>query len=142
MYDLFEEFRTQFPSLAESVKSYTVIEDRMLEVIYEDGSKGIYDDLLKSYRYFPSGKHLEMTENRWRMELGSRIYRVMLEKGITMKELARWSGVCYTTLSKWINGHKTPGSYGLKKVASALGVHVSDLLIFEKYYAFGVDLSR
>ena len=142
MYDLFKEFITQFPSLAESIQTYQVLEDHMLEVTYEDGSKGIYDDLLKSYRYFPSRKHLEMTENRWRMELGNRIYRIMLEKGITMHELSRWSGVSYTTLSKWINGHKTPGSYSLKKVASALGVNVSHLLVFEKYYAFGDDLSK
>ena len=131
---LFERFLEQFPRMTESVKGRKAVGTDMMEIYYEDGSVGVFDSLLNTFRYIPAGNRPCMTERRWQLELGQSIYRTMHEKGIQMNHLSEISGLSYSQLSKYINGHKTPNSYTLKRIASALGVEVGYLTNFERYY--------
>ena len=134
MEELYSDFVQYFPLMVKNIKTTNPLSDTLLEIYYEDGSVGIFDRLLTSFRFIPNGKRRQMTESRWKIELGHKIYRTMMEKGILMTELSELSGVSYSTLSKYVNGHLTPGSYTLKRIASALGVEVGYLTDFEKYY--------
>lgn len=131
---LFENFLEQFPKMNECISKTKVISSYMMEIYYEDGAVGVFDSLLNTFRYIPEGNRPCMTEHRWQLELGQSIYRTMVEKGIQMNHLAEISGLSYSQLSKYINGHNTPSSYTLKRIATALGVEVGYLTSFERYY--------
>ena len=132
--ELFDSFEKEFPLLTNDITKTIGLSDRTMEVYYEDGSVGIYDQLLRSFRYIPRKTRQQMTESRWRIELGHKIYRTMMERGMLMSELSDISGISYSSLSKYINGHKSPGSYTLKRIATSLGVEVGYLTDFEHYY--------
>ena len=132
--ELFDSFEKEFPLLTNDITKTIGLSDRTMEVYYEDGSVGIYDQLLHSFRYIPMKSRQQMTESRWRIELGHKIYRTMMDRGMLMRELSDISGITYSSLSKYINGHKSPGSYTLKRIATALGVEVGYLTDFERYY--------
>lgn len=132
--ELFDSFEKEFPLLTRDITKTIGLSDHTMEVYYEDGSVGIYDQLLHSFRYIPRKARQQMTESRWRIELGHKIYRTMMERGMLMSELSDISGITYSSLSRYINGHKSPGSYTLKRIATALGVEVGYLTDFERYY--------
>lgn len=132
--ELFDSFEKEFPLLTNDITKTIGLSDHTMEVYYEDGSVGIYDQLLHSFRYIPRKARQQMTESRWRIELGHKIYRTMMERGMLMSELSDISGISYSSLSKYINGHKSPGSYTLKRIATSLGVEVGYLTDFEHYY--------
>ena len=50
------------------------------------------------------------------------------EKGISMAELSRQSGVPYSTLKKWGVKPKMPGAISVLKVCKVLDVPAEDLL--------------
>ena len=131
---LFEEFKRQFPYMVDHVSKIKNHRDGTIDIFYEDGSFGVFDNVIGTFRYFPKCRDMEMTENRWKIELGQKIYRTMLSKGYTMRQLADISKLGYDTLSRYINGHTAPTSYTLKRIATALGVSVGELTSFEKYY--------
>lgn len=132
--DLFAEFQKQFPYMVDGVKELKNHRDGTIDIFYEDGSFGVFDNVVGTFRYFPKCRDIEMTENRWKIELGQKIYRTMLSKGYTMRQLSDISKLGYDTLSRYINGHTAPTSYTLKRIATALGVSVGELTSFEKYY--------
>lgn len=132
--ELFATFEKEFPLLATNITKTINMSDHTMEIYYEDGSVGIYDQLLHSFRYIPMKFRQQMTESRWRIELGHKIYRTMMDRGMLMRELSDISGISYSSLSKYINGHKSPGSYTLKRIATSLGVGVGYLTDFEHYY--------
>ena len=67
------------------------------------------------------------------MEL--RVKDVCKEKGILMKDLADKLGINRISLTSMINGNPTIST--LEKIATALGVHVSDL--FERQDTGGIN---
>lgn len=131
---IFQSFMQAFPYMAETVVSYKQISDRIIEVKYEDASVGVFDELTGTFRYVPKEKIGQLTKTRWTIELGHSIYRAMLEKGMTMRDLSNVSGIEYTTLSRYINGHKSPSSYTLYRIARGLGLNLGDLTDFTKYF--------
>ena len=132
--NLFQSFLLAFPSMAEKVKSYRQVDDRVIEIKYEDNSIGVFDEITGSFRYVPKEKLAKLTKNRFQIELGHNIYRAMVIKGMTMVELSKRTGIEYTTLSKYINGHISPSSYMLYRVACGLGLTIGDLTNFTKYF--------
>lgn len=132
--EIYRKFAMHFPCMNDHVKEFHPIGGNLLEIYYKDESIGVFDGLLNTFRFIPKGQRQILTEGRWKIELGNRIYRTMLEKGMLMTELSEISGISYGTLSKYVNGRLSPGSYTLKRIASALGVAVGYLTDFERYY--------
>lgn len=131
---LVTEFKKHFPSLADNIKEITNLGLWMLEIHYHDGSRGVYDGVLHTFKYVPKHGYGDLTEHRWNMELGVKINRTMLMRGYRLYELAERSGISERTLSNIMNGRNTTSTYNLKKIAKALSVSVGYLTDFEKYY--------
>lgn len=129
-----KEFAKHFPKMAEQIREIKHIGMWILEIQYEDGSRGVYDGVLHTFKYVPKHGYGDLTEHRWNMELGNKINRTMLMRGYRLYELAEKSGISERTLSNIMNGHNTTSTYNLKKIAKALGVSVGYLTDFEKYY--------
>ena len=57
------------------------------------------------------------------------IARMLVERGMTKKELAEKSGVPLPTIDQWTRRlRKNPNVYQLYKVAQTLGCHIEDLI--------------
>jgi transcriptional regulator with XRE-family HTH domain len=57
-----------------------------------------------------------------------KLNKVLLEKKILQKDLARKIGVSRVTLSSWCNNKSLPSIETLMKVANILDVKISDLI--------------
>lgn len=67
-------------------------------------------------------------QEQWERALALRIWDVMKRRRMTLWELSRAAGVCYTTLwENVVNGRKMP-AYRLFLVARALNVSASELM--------------
>ena len=64
--------------------------------------------------------------------IGQRISTLRKEKGMTQKELAEKLCVTDKSVSKWETGVHFPDIEIMERLASELGIPVSDLLGFEK----------
>ena len=62
-------------------------------------------------------------------EFGQRLYRAMLQKGMTQSELAKATGLDRMRISSYIRGQSLPRSVDyLKRIAAVLSVKPEDLL--------------
>lgn len=62
------------------------------------------------------------------MALGDRLNRIMMEKGIKQRQLAKKAGVSRLTISAIQHGKSTPTHATILKLSEALGLSVSELL--------------
>lgn len=60
--------------------------------------------------------------------LGDKIKQICKEKGIQQKEIAKALNVANQTVSMWVRNNREPDIETIKKIASALGVPVSELI--------------
>lgn len=58
----------------------------------------------------------------------TRVRELRESQGVSRKELAARIGVTYTTLAKWESNTNEMGLFDAKRIASALGVTLSDLI--------------
>lgn len=57
-----------------------------------------------------------------------RLYKLMLEKGLSQSDLARKAGLERNRISSYVRGVSLPTGLSLKKVADALGVKPGEIL--------------
>lgn len=62
------------------------------------------------------------------MTIGKRVLKIMEEKGITQKELAKATGIGQSTISDWKTKKTNPSSNKIMKICKALEVSPEDLL--------------
>lgn len=62
------------------------------------------------------------------IQIGSRIKKLRIEKGLSQKEMAKICGMPYSTYSNYENNNREPGTDQLYKIASVLGISVSELI--------------
>lgn len=62
------------------------------------------------------------------MTIGERIKEFRLKAGLTQSELAEKLGIPYQSIGQWERGLRSPKIETLQKIASALGVPLSQLL--------------
>ena len=62
-----------------------------------------------------------------KMTVGEQIRTIRIEKGLTQKQVAELTGLLEPTIRKYESGKIHPKSDNLNKIASALGVHPSQL---------------
>lgn len=53
--------------------------------------------------------------------------RAFLEEGISLKQISKYSGVHYTTLSKWLNGDREMNTNNMEEIYGALAKIVAKL---------------
>lgn len=61
-----------------------------------------------------------MSEQEWRDEFSRVVRKKMREKEITQAKLAEMSGVSEVSMSRYINGSRTPNGYVVEKIINAL----------------------
>lgn len=61
--------------------------------------------------------------------IGMRISECARKKGITQRSLAETVGVSEVSISRYVNGNRTPRYYILKKIAEELGTTVEYLVL-------------
>ena len=62
------------------------------------------------------------------IEIGSKIRKVRLDKGITQKQMANLMGVSQTAIALWENGNRSISIETLRKFSVILGVEMMELL--------------
>lgn len=65
------------------------------------------------------------------MDIGERIRKVRIQRGLTQKELAEMVGVDQTTISSYENGRRNIDLPTLSKIAKALHISLKDLVTSE-----------
>lgn len=65
------------------------------------------------------------------MDIGKKILRIMKEKEMSQKQLAKASGITEAAISKYISGEREPRITFLKRIADALDVPADEFL-YEK----------
>lgn len=70
-------------------------------------------------------------------DLGKSIKRIRKEKGYSQKQLAEKLGTTPQNLAQYENGKRTPKIETLNKIATALGVNITD--ITNEYYEIGIE---
>lgn len=63
-----------------------------------------------------------------KFEFGRRLYRLMMEKGLTQSDLARAAGLTRNAVSTYVTGRNFPTPLNLQKIAKALHLTAEDLL--------------
>lgn len=133
--EVYEEFKRQRPTMLKYVESWKPgYDDFTIIINYKDGSKDIYDSVLKTTRYIPNDfKQEEQMYDvvKWRREFGIRLHRTICVKGIPQWKLSEISGISEGTISNYINGITTPDAYNVYLLAKALGVSESTLICFD-----------
>lgn len=62
------------------------------------------------------------------MDINERLFKVMKDNGISIRELARRTGIAASTISDWNTKHTNPTAEKIPVVCEALGITVSYLL--------------
>lgn len=62
------------------------------------------------------------------MTIGKRLKKLIKERGLTQRELARLTGFRQSDFSEWINDVRTPRPEALVEIANALEISVEELL--------------
>ncbi len=61
------------------------------------------------------------------IQIGNRIRELRIEKGYTQKEMARLTGIPYSTYSNYENNNREPNLEQLRKIASVLNISLFKL---------------
>ena len=124
---LIENFKLNFPLIAEQACKYhdTVYNELVIELI--SGDTVLYDDIERSIRRIPSSTD-ELTEDMCRREFGFRLTKIMRHKNISQLELSELTGINNVMLSRYINGVNIPSLYKVVKIARTLGCPIDDLI--------------
>lgn len=69
-----------------------------------------------------------LSDNNWRMDVGTAITQALSINGVSAAEVARRSGLRPGTISSYQSGRITPSLHALELIASSIGVRLSELI--------------
>lgn len=139
MMELLDEYKRERPFAVRHIVGCRPGRDNMEIVVeWDDGSRDIFDSVFKTTRTIRPDTDIDnlptLSETRWRIEFGRRLYRVMCACGMKQWELAKLSGTSEQTISKYVNGESTPSAYAVYRLAKALECTIDYLVNFERIY--------
>lgn len=120
-------FGLYYPALAERAVSYENIGRFRLLVELDDGTRGEYSELSKTFKRFVP---FDGTEENWKREFRHRLITLMDESPHDQTSLAEASGLSQKSISNYVWGRTIPSGYAIAKLAKALNCSVSDLTDF------------
>lgn len=124
----YRNFTMQFPyDAARAVEYYLEDGGYNLIVILNDGRRVSFDVYEESSRYLPNTDDVD--EDRFRMEFGRRLRRIMDFNHVSQLELSEKTGITPAMISRYICGKATPSFYNADKIARALGCSVTELIL-------------
>ena len=122
---LYKNLSDHFPFIARDTVEWEEIGPFELMVRLNDGTVIIYDDSNRTFRTLPPNSD-ELTEEECRREFGIRLHKMLKRKNITQNELSERTGLSTNSISKYINGRKTPTFYNADKIAKALDCSIDE----------------
>lgn len=129
---MFDNFKMMFPWAAEqAVTCYGISQDEIV-VRLNDGTAMVWNDLRQCGRSIQAA---EDNEEVWRRRFGKRLRDLIMARGgnTNYQDFADAIGVSRVMLSRYMNGHATPGYFIIKKMAHMLGCPVSELTEFPDF---------
>jgi transcriptional regulator with XRE-family HTH domain len=60
--------------------------------------------------------------------VGGRVRKLRVERGLSLRKLAKLTGIAYSNLSKFENGAHDPKLSTIARIAEALGVQMTSLI--------------
>lgn len=128
MFDgqLLNNFKMQFPKVAERMTTFERYNETELLVYLDDGSVVLYDDLNCMIRNMPKDSN-RMSEAEFRSEFSFRLRKIIEIRGISQSKLAQRIGISTIMLSRYVCGRNTPTFYMADKIAKALDCSLDDL---------------
>jgi len=124
---IFKEFKREFPEIAKEVVDVYSSGYSKLGISLNDGVQLRYDPLTRTITFVPE---FDSDDEQWRYEFGDRLAQLMYSKGFTQQELAEYTDISQSTISRYISGTAVPNAYTINKIARVLGYPSSELLDF------------
>lgn len=113
------------------------------EFIYKVDKKkdAIMREKVPTTRSEPAAEGAVDLSNRTKrnLEFGKRIYKTVVDMGITQSDLARMSGLGRDSISQYIRGKSVPTPVNLNKLAKALNMEANELYPQYESNAFGTE---
>lgn len=132
---MYEDFKEQFPLVAQQVVEYTVTDRMELTLWLTERRKAIYNCLTHSIRYMKCRRSSDEepfpNEEDWKRDFATMLAKKMRSNNINQKELSELTGISQQLLSKYMNAKAAPGAYNLMLISNALGCSASELTIFD-----------
>lgn len=135
MKEFIERLKITYRPIFEKAIEYEQISLTEMIIKCDDGSVYLYETLGDTIRSMPRDSN--MSKDRFTIEVGERIRRIMDKRKITQEMLSKMTGISQTVLSRYILGKSTPGLYAADKISRALNCSVSDFLY--RYWERGRD---
>lgn len=107
------------------------IDDWDLFIMFDDGTKHIYDIGTESSRMYTYSLDT-ITEEQWKFEFKDKLKCRLAHIFMSQDELAEKVGTTQSMISRYINGDAMPGLYMFHKIVDAIGCDDRDLL-FQDY---------
>lgn len=132
---MYEDFKEQFPLVAQQVVEYTVSDRMELTLWLTERRKAIYNCLTHSIRYMKCRQGCDEepvpNEEDWKRDFATMLGKKMRSNNVSQKELAELTGISQQLLSKYMNAKAAPGAYNLMLISNALGCSASELTVFD-----------
>ena len=120
-----ERLKLMHRPIFERAVEYEEVSPTEMIVKTNDGHVYLYDTWGDTIRHMPSDS--DMDKDRFAMEVGERIRRIMDKRGITQEELSNKTGISQSAISRYILGKNILGLLTADKISRALGCSVDDL---------------
>lgn len=127
---LIREFSMMSPSGSSRTVDYALLSPYRLMVYFDNGDRCVYNSLTKIIRHLSNTRDGK-SEYLWRKRFSDCLIDILLERGLTQKELSERSSISETTLSFYMNRHRTPSAYMIEKLSTALECTTEDLLAYQ-----------
>lgn len=127
-YNIISSFERNYPGFYKDAIDFQILNTFDLIATLKDGTRILYDDFDKTFRFLRDEG--ELTELECRKKFGKKLSKLLYRKGITQKELAEMIGIKPAQLNRYILGMNTPGFYIVSKIAKALDCSIDEFTYY------------
>lgn len=131
---MFEDFKDNFPMMAERAVEYGLTDRMEITIWFEDGKKAIYNYFRKTVRTLHCQRSYDdnhPSEEDWKKDFATILKKRMESRNVKQKELSEYTGISQQLVSRYLNGKSVPSAYNLTILAKALGCSPTELTVFD-----------
>lgn len=112
------------------IQDYRQVDDFRIDILKEGGRTIRWDSLLQGSRRIDQRADLRMfdDEGYFRFIFSINLQRLMGDRGLDRYELARRSGVSYSTITQYLNQGRTPNMYSAYRLAYVFECDISEFV--------------
>lgn len=125
--NMFKKFEKRYSQVARQVVDWYRCGPSEIIAILLDGSKVVYNELTNVVCALPS-VNVDVDESDWRRDFSKRLNSKLMEKRMTISDLASLTGLSRASVYKYVDCNSTPSAYNMIKIADALECSVNELI--------------